>query len=749
MKHIEERKKKIAGFLAGDKYIPMTLEELCVVLDVPDRDIREFETLMQDMLEAHIIRLSKNNRYMLNKEMEVHKGTIQGTAKRFSFFIPDDKSKEDIFIAPDKINGAMHGDSVLLKVVSGNPGDNRMRGEVVQVLNKQRDEILGVVEISRAALTVVPYDKRVGQIRIEADDPGNYRNGDVVAVDIVSPPTMRVMATGKIIEIVAKKNDVRSYFKYITRMYGYETEYPEDAVSEAKNISESDNKHGMGERKDYRNLLTVTIDGEDAKDLDDAISIKKTPSGNFILGVHIADVSHYVRENSELDKEAASRATSVYMVDRVIPMLPEVLSNGLCSLNPNEDKFAFSVMMEVNSSGTVTDFDISESIINSNERMTYKNVHKILNDNDQKLKSRYEYLLPQFAMMRTLSKILRDKRHRRGSIDFDFKESKIIMGPDGEPADVTKYDTTEANHIIEEFMLLCNETVAENFGWGDFPFIFRVHDKPDPDKMSDLNTFLKSIGYGLKSPGNVHPAELQKLVALVKGRPVEHLVNTVVLRSLKKAIYSPVNSGHFGLSSEHYCHFTSPIRRYPDLMIHRLIKKKLNMGEYKIPVSARDMEILAAHVYSVAQSSSELERKAEKAERDLMDYYKAVYMQKHIGDTFTGVVSGVTGFGMFVELENTVEGLVKVENLDGYYIFNRDNHELYMKNGPGRYTIGSIVKVKVVSVNVNMGEVDMIIAGSDNRDVRPKKSYHNPKRSNASYNKKKPAGKSGQRKKRR
>jgi len=731
MKRLEERKNKIAMFLASDMYIPMTLQELCIVLDVPDKDRDEFEVLIQTMKKSGIVKLSKNGRYTLNDNKAVYKGAIQGTAKRFSFFIPEKKDMEDIFIAPDRLNGAMHGDSVLIKVVQSRQDDNRLRGEVVQILNEKRSEVIGVVEIYRAELTVVPFDKRIGRINIESDQPQKHREGDVVAVEIAMPSAERNLAKGKIIEIVASKSDPRSLFKYIMRMYGYEMDYPEEAVNEAKSIALSARSEEYSKRRDYRDLPTVTIDGDDAKDLDDAISIEKNSAGNYMLGVHIADVSHYVRENSELDKEASERGTSVYLVDRVIPMLPEVISNGLCSLNPNEDKMAFSVMMEVNLNGAVIDFDINESIINSNERMTYKNVHKLLNGEDDELAVRYKDMMPNFYMMRDLAVILREKRRARGSIDFNFKESKVIIGPNGEPSAITKYDITEANRIIEEFMLLCNETVAENFGWGDFPFIFRNHDKPDIEKMADLNSFLKGIGYSLKSPGNVHPAELQKLIAEAKGSPVEHLINTVVLRSLKKAEYNPINSGHFGLASEFYSHFTSPIRRYPDLMIHRLIKKRLGIGGEKSPSGAREIDILAAHVFTVARSSSEMERRAEKAERDLVDRYKAAFMERHIGETFTGVVSGVTGFGMFVELENTVEGLVKLSEMDGYYIFDKANHLLYMKSGPSRYTIGTVVKVKVVSVNVNLGEVDMVIA-----EAKSGKQHHGPRRNTTNKSRK-------------
>ena len=720
MKHSEERKRKIAAFLSSEFYTPMTLPELHVVLDVPEKDREEFNHLINQMVESGAVRVSGKGRYVIPEQTRLIRGTIQGTAGRFFFLIPDDKGKDDVFIAPDKMNGAMHGDSVLVKSLPAQGDERRFRGEVVQILNEQRNEVLGTVRIGRETF-LVPFDKRYGDINIAEDSPVDFYSGDVVSVEIIRAAHGRLPATGIVKSIIARSSDPRAFYKYLLQLYGYSEEYPVEAVSEAKAIAAMDNTGTPGQREDYRDLLTVTIDGADAKDLDDAVSLEARGDGTYILWVHIADVSHYVREGSELDKEAADRGTSVYLVDRVIPMLPEILSNGLCSLNPNEDKLAFSVRMTIDASGNVTESHISESIIRSNERMTYDNVHKLLQGGHPELEERYRNLLPFFRNMYDLSVILRGKRRNRGSIDFDFQESKVIVDSNGRPVEVKQYDITDANRIIEEFMILCNETVAEEFGWIGFPFIFRVHGKPDQEKIHDLNRFLSNMGLNIKSPGNIHPAAIQKVLQDAKGKPFEHLVNTVVLRSMQKAVYSTVNEGHFGLASENYSHFTSPIRRYPDLMIHRLIKKKINSEKEGFVFSERDIRLMEAHAATIAGSSSEMERKAERSERQLVDYYKALYMEDHIGEVFDGVVSGVTGFGMFVELENTVEGLIRVDNLDGYYIFDKENHSLYMKNGPGRYTIGMPVKVRVVSVNINRGEIDMVLEGKRKPDVNKRK----------------------------
>ena len=730
MKHREERKRKIAAYLSSENYTPMTLDELCVVLDVPKSDMGEFRLLMEHMKSMGIVRVSKKGRFEIPEETRIIKGTIQGTAGRFFFLIPDDRSLEDLFIAPDSMHGSMHGDSVLVRKIPPRGTERRSRGEVIQILNEHRDEILGSVRKSRDTY-LIPFDKRFGDIFIETLGSESLMDGDIAAVEITKAQHGRTPARGFVKEVIARGHDPRGFYKYLLRLNGYESKYPDDAVREAEAIARDKEKGNTDARKDLRDLVTVTIDGADAKDLDDAISLKVEKDGTYTLWVHIADVSHYVREGSELDKEASDRGTSVYLVDRVIPMLPEILSNGLCSLNPDEDKFAFTVRMQVDVNGQVLNSEIFESVIRSNERMTYSDVHKLLEGNDRELNERYKNHIQLFRNMHALSLILSKKRRNRGSIDFEFQESKVIVDNDGKPVDITKYDITDANRIIEEFMILCNETVAEEFGWIDFPFIFRIHGEPDRDKLNDLNRFLKNMGLGIKNPGNIHPASIQKVIIDAKGKPYEHLVNTVVLRSMQKAEYNTVNAGHFGLASENYSHFTSPIRRYPDLMIHRLIKKKLESERTGRQIAAREIRLLEAHAATIAKSSSEMERKAERAERQLVDYYKALYMEEHVGEIFEGVVSGVAGFGMFVELENTVEGLVRLENMEGYYIYDRDNHLLYMKNGPGRFTIGMPVRVKVVSVNVNRGEVDMILM---------------EKRKSTGYRRSKESEKSGRRK---
>lgn len=728
MKNIEARKKKIASLLAGDNYIPMTLDELCKVLDVPTADKQLFEKLINNMKLAGAIRKTSNEKYELAEGTSVVKGTIQGTARRFYFLIPDDKKKDDVFIPPENMNGAMHGDSVLVKVVRDKKDHERFRGVVIQVINERRDEVLGTYE-TKPEPGVMPFDKRIDRINVKKSSSLNVSDGDLVALDITHVPIDGRPASGVIKGIVADKSDPRAYYKYLIRSYGYEENYPVEPVKEAQKYEAKISPDEYKRRVDYRGLFTITIDGADAKDLDDAISIEKTPEGLYRLWVHIADVSHYVVEGSELDKEAADRGTSVYLVDKVIPMLPKVISNGLCSINPDEDKLAFSVRMDVDEQGKVRDYEIDESVIKSNQRMTYSDVFRVLQGEKLPVLEKNKELLPALQIMNELSDILSKKRRLRGAIDFDFDESKVILDSAGYPKEISVYERTKADKIIEEFMILCNETVAEAFEHIDFPFIYRIHDKPSQDKIKELDTFLKTIGYGIKNASDIKPGIFQNLIDKVKGKPIENLVSTVVLRSMQKAIYSVDNVGHFGLASEHYCHFTSPIRRYPDLMVHRLIKKWRQLENANKTKKSREIKLLGVRAASIADSSSEMERKSEQAERDLVDYYKAVYMQRHIGGEFNGVVSGITGFGMFVALENTVEGLVRVDNMDGYYVYDKERHSLYNKNGAGRYTIGKKVKVKILSVNVNLGEIDMVIADERKKYSRTSSKISRKKKS--------------------
>jgi len=450
----------------------------------------------------------------------------------------------------------------------------------------------------------------------------------------------------------------------------------------------------------------VTIDGEDAKDLDDAVSIEKLPDGKYRLGVHIADVSHYVTEGSPLDVEALKRGTSVYLVDRVIPMLPRKLSNGICSLNAGEDRLSFTVMMDIDSSGKVVDHEIFESVINVDERMTYTNVYKILEEDDEELKKKYSHLVDDFKTMKELAVILRNRRMARGSIDFDFAEAKIILDDKGRPVDVKKYEYTIANRIIEEFMLICNETVAEYFYWANTPFVYRVHEDPDPDKIETLSEFVHNLGYHLKGANKIHPGALQDLLDKVKGTKEELIVSTVMLRSLQKARYSHQNLGHFGLAAKFYCHFTSPIRRYPDLIIHRIMKEYLR-GEMKEERENYLNEVLP----EISKQCSERERAAEEAERETEELKKVEYMKQREGDIFTGVISSVTSFGMFVQLENTIEGLVRMSSMDDdYYIYNEKQYCLVGERTRKTYRIGDTVDVILAKADIANKQIEFAIA---------------------------------------
>ncbi len=450
----------------------------------------------------------------------------------------------------------------------------------------------------------------------------------------------------------------------------------------------------------------VTIDGEDAKDLDDAVSIEKLPGGILRLGVHIADVSHYVTENSPLDREALKRGTSVYLVDRVIPMLPKKLSNGICSLNPRVDRLAFTVMMDIDSTGKVVNHEIFDSVINIDERMTYNNVYKILAEDDPELKERYDYLLDDFKTMEELALMLRNKRTARGAIDFDFEEAKIILDEKGRPTAVKRYEITIANKIIEEFMLACNETVAEHFYWANVPFVYRIHEDPDTEKIESFNEFVGNFGYHVKGINKIHPKALQELLSKVKGKKEERIISTVMLRSLQKAKYSNHNHGHFGLAAKFYCHFTSPIRRYPDLIIHRIMKEYI-----KGRVNQAREDFLNENLPETARLCSERERIAEEAERETEDLKKVEFMKEQEGEVFEGIIANVTSFGMFVELDNTIEGLVRMSDMeDDYYIFNDKQYCLVGERTRKTYRIGDLVRVKLVRADIANRQIDFILA---------------------------------------
>ncbi|MDD5878815.1 MAG: ribonuclease R, partial [Clostridiales bacterium] len=597
-----------------------------------------------------------------------------------------------------------HNDRVMAEIVTPATEDRRAEGKVIKIIKREVTRVVGLFQENKSFGFVVPDDKKFNQdIFIPKRYISGAKNDDKVVCEITVWPQENRKPEGKIVEILGKKGERGVEIDSIIRAHGLPEEFPKKVIDEANFVAGQELEDEIARRLDLRDLDIFTIDGEDAKDLDDAISIEVLPNGNYKLGVHIADVTHYVKEKSKLDKEALKRATSVYLVDKVIPMLPKQLSNGVCSLNPFEDKLTLSCIMEIDAEGKVVKYDIAETVINSKARMTYTEVSDILEKDDEKLKKTFAKQVDDFIAAEKLARILMKRRQRRGAIDFDFPEAKIILNKNGEVVDIKHYERRISNKMIEEFMLVANETVAEHFFWLQLPFVYRIHETPSVEKMEDLNKFMATFGYHIK--GNledVHPKEMQSIIEKIKGTKEEESISTIMLRSMKQAKYSPSCIGHFGLAAKYYCHFTSPIRRYPDLQIHRIIKEQLNN---KLNNKRQDQ---LAHIVEYASTqSSERERAAELAERDVHDYYKACYMADKVGQQFDGVVSGVTSFGIFVELENTVEGLIRLANMrDDYYIYNQETYSIIGERSKKTFRIGDSVRIEVDNVNVDFKEID-------------------------------------------
>ncbi len=699
----DERTNKLIGFIKSNHYVPLTKEEMAMVLEVPIEDKEDFAKLLEELLRENKIRLTKKKRYIINKESAFYIGKIEGSKRGFSFFVEQDRQIDDVYIPFENLQGAIHQDQVEIKLVKKSESGRKSVGMVTKIIKRNRNTITGIVEKDKHFFFVRPLDKKTNIIDIDRL-PTKVKVGDIVEAKIIDTKKNGKFLVGEIVNIIGNSFHTSSYIKAILKDNEYTQTFPDNVIKEANSINQLEiTSSDYKKRSDYREIVTITIDGQDAKDLDDAVTISKKEDGQYLLGVHIADVSHYVKEGSSLDLEALQRGTSVYLVDTVIPMLPKQLSNNICSLNPNVDRLAFSVMMSIDNSGNVTDFDIVESVINVNERMTYKNVQLFIDENKEILK-KYSHISNEIKLMNELCDILTNKRKHRGSIDFNFKESKVLVDNKQEPIAITSYDRYQSNRIIEEFMILCNETVAQHFDLMQMPFMYRIHEKPDATKIENLLSLAKGLGLSIKHRKTIHPQILRELVDSVKGTKVEHLINTVTLRSMKKAQYSPYNEGHFGLASTYYCHFTSPIRRYPDLLIHRLMKDYL-LGKDISKVYEKMMNQLQ----DIAKTCSDTERKAELAERNVIDLYKTIFMKRHIGDVFIGVVSGVTQYGLYVELENTVEGFVSVEKLQGYFKFDKEGYRLYKERSNYFYTLGDQVQVKVVAVNVPLREIDMIM----------------------------------------
>ena len=575
-----------------------------------------------------------------------------------------------------------------------------------KIFELEKNTVVGTYQKSRNFGFVVPDDKKLGtDIYIAKKDAMKAKNNQKVVVEITKLPKADKSAEGKIIEIIGYIDQAGVDMLSLVKEYDLPYEFPEPVIKEAKKISQEIDEKDIVNRKDLRDEEIFTIDGDDAKDLDDAVNVKKLPNGNYILGVHIADVSHYVKEGSFLDKEAIARGTSVYMLDRVIPMLPVELSNGICSLNAGKDRFAISCIMEIDKNGQVVSSDIFKSVINVTERMSYTNVQKILDNSDKEVVAHYSKYVEHFKLMEELAHILKKRREKAGSLNLDIPETKVILDEKGIAVDITKYELKFANEIIEQFMLTANETVAEKFYWLEAPFIYRVHEAPDMEKVSELNKFLFNLGYRVKcKKEEVHPTAFAEVLNEVKGKPEERVVSTLVLRTLKVARYESENKGHFGIASKYYCHFTSPIRRYPDLFIHRIISKYLKQG-YNL--SEEEIAKYSTQATKYAEESSEREKIAQKVERESVDIKMAEYMESHIGEEYDGIISSITSFGIFVELENTVEGMIRFDKLgDEYFIYDEDHKTLLGEKTKTMYHIGDKIRIRVIRADKNSRQID-------------------------------------------
>ena len=703
----EKRKKVICDLVNDPVYVPMKEKELAMLLQVSKEDREEFRRILQELLAEGKLMLTVKGKYMKSNG-KVLTGTFISNSKGFGF-VEIEGREEDLFIPEDKTNGAFHKDIVEVALLPGRDG-KRQEAQVLKIIARGMTTVVGTYERSRENYGfVIPDNTKLAQdVFVPKEHSMGAVSGHKVVVELTDYGTDKHSPQGKVIEILGHVNDPGVDIMSIVRGYELPVEFPEKVMNQAARTAQEVSDADRAGRRDLRDVVMVTIDGEDAKDLDDAVSVS-FDGEKYHLGVHIADVTNYVQENSALDREALKRGTSVYLVDRVIPMLPHALSNGICSLNEGVDRLALSCLMTVDQKGEITDYEICESVINVNKRMSYRVVQELLTEDGLTEKApqpgeedyrEYAELLPMFREMETLAGLLREKRRKRGSIDFDFPECKIYLDSEGRPTDIKPYERNTATDIIEDFMLAANETVAQHFYWMELPFVYRVHDVPDADRLQKLASIISNFGYSMKAVGRakskvsseeIHPKEIQKLLAKIAGTPEEAMISRMALRSMKQAKYSVECTGHFGLACAYYCHFTSPIRRYPDLQIHRIIKEQLR-GRMDEERTAHYRELLP----EVAKHSSETERRADEAERETDKLKKVEYMEQHVGESFDGVISGVTGWGLYVELPNTVEGLVHISKLYGdYYYYSEKSSELVGEATGRCFKLGMPVRVNV------------------------------------------------------
>lgn len=712
---MNKKEEIILEFMKDPEYKPMKAKEIAIILGVPKKEYPKFQEAIAELEKEFKIGKNHKNKYKVIKE-EYKEGNFRKNAKGFGFV--NIGEEDEIYISKENTNNALNGDIVLVEILEEKNKLKKAEGKIKKIIKHEKDTIVGTFQNNRNFGFVVPDDKNFGtDIFISKSNFGKARNGHKVLVEITKYPKNDKKAEGKIIEILGKPNEAGVDMLSLIKEYRLPSRFPEPVVKEAQKFGDKIEEKDIQKRIDNRKDIIFTIDGEDAKDLDDAVRVTKMENGNYRLDVHIADVSHYVKENSLLDNEALIRGTSIYMLGRVIPMLPRELSNGLCSLNAGQDRFTLSCSMEINKEGKVVSSEVYKGIINVKERMNYHDVQKILDKSDTDVLERYKPYIKDFETMAELATILKNRRMEQGYLNLDIPESKIDLDINGKVINIGKYETSFSNEIIEQFMLIANETIAEKFYWLQAPFIYRVHEDPDIDKVKELNKFLFNFGMNIKiSNEKVYPTEFSKILEQIKGKEEEKVVSNLILRTLKVAKYESENKGHFGIASKYYCHFTSPIRRYPDLFIHRIISKYLD-NNYDVP--EKWIEDYMQKAEDRARESSEREKIATKVERESEDLKKAEYMEGKIGEEYEGIVSSVTQFGIFVELPNTVEGLIRFDDLgDEYFIYDENRKRLIGERTNKTYQIGDKVKIRVKSASKMLRQIDFeVFSGADSKNT--------------------------------
>lgn len=708
----------LLDFMREKAYKPMTYQELEQHFGIEEaEDFKNFLKMLNRLEEEGAIIRTRANRYGVPERMNLIRGKLQAHPKGYGFLIPEDPRQPDVYIHANDMRGAMNGDTIMVRILSKGVGTQRLEGEVARIVSRGNQQIVGTFQPHDGFGFIIPDDKRINRdIFVAKENYNGAVDGQKVVAEIIKYPEGRAAAEGRVVEILGHKDDPGVDILSIIRKYQLPEAFPEEVEAEAEQVPDVISESDLEGRRDLRHLPIVTIDGADAKDLDDAVYLERLENGNYRLYVSIADVGYYVKEGSPMDKEAYRRGCSVYLVDRVIPMLPRRLSNGICSLNPQVDRLTITCEMEFDPQAKIVRHDIYPSVIKTAARMTYDEVRQIVVDENPEVMQKYEHLKDMFFLMKELALKLREFRMQRGAIDFDIHESKILVDEDGKPIDIVKRERTIAEQIIEEFMLAANETVAEHFYWLRVPFIYRIHEDPDSEKLMAFMEFATNFGYIVKGTGNkVHPRALQTLLEEIKGKKEETILSTMLLRSMKQARYEAESLGHFGLAAEFYTHFTSPIRRYPDLVIHRVIREVLINGS----LNEETIERLSEKLPDIARQSSDRERLAVDAERETDDLKKAEFMLDKIGEEFEGIVSGVTSFGMFVELDNTVEGLIRLSDMhDDYYHFHDRQMALIGERTSKVYRIGDEVKVRVARVNLDERTIEFELLQTKKRKIK-------------------------------